>query len=183
MVWITRLTATRPNIATRGARSRLGRGPDDPGILLKADPARTCSRRGSTGGAVRRDAGPTTQQGSTLATQPSEGREATPRTPVHDGLLQERVPAGCTLACPHPTISGVKAKDRAPEQSAELKAWDRDHAWHPNQLRHSMGTQLRREFDLETARGRCSGIPSANTTEIYAERDRTVAARAIEQVG
>jgi integrase len=89
---------------------------------------------------------------------------------------------GCALAFPHPTISGIKSKDRTPEQVAELKVWNQDHSWHPNQLRHSMGTQLRREFDLDTARA-VLGHSNSDTTEIYAERDRTVAMRAIEQVG
>jgi len=55
-------------------------------------------------------------------------------------------------------------------------------SWHSNQLRHSFGTLLRREFDLDTARAGLGHSDSA-TTLIYAERDRAVAARAIEQVG
>jgi len=42
--------------------------------------------------------------------------------------------------------------------------------WHPNQLRHSLGTDVRREFGLEAAQ--CVlGHSKASTTEIYAERD------------
>jgi hypothetical protein len=68
------------------------------------------------------------------------------------GMRPGEVVLICARAFRHPTISAIKAKNRTPEQEAELKGWDRAHAWHPNQLRHSMGTQLRREFDLETAR-------------------------------
>jgi integrase len=92
------------------------------------------------------------------------------------------VRSACARAFPHPTISAIKAKDRSSAQKAELKTWDRAHAWQPNQLRHSMGTQLRREFDLETARA-VLGHSKADTTEIYAERDREVAIKAIEKVG
>ena len=48
--------------------------------------------------------------------------------------------------------------------------------WHPNQLRHSRGTELRRQFGLEAAQVSL-GHAKADVTEIYAERDL---ARAVE---
>jgi integrase len=89
---------------------------------------------------------------------------------------------GCAKACPHPVISKVKRKERTVEHRAQLKEWDREHSWHPNQLRHNVGTQLRKEFGLDTARA-VLGHSKANTTEIYAERDQEVAINAIERVG
>ena len=49
---------------------------------------------------------------------------------------------------------------------AELKKWQSDHRWSPNQLRHAAATEVRKQFGLEAAqiilghsRGRChSGL-------------------------
>ena len=54
--------------------------------------------------------------------------------------------------------------------------------WHPHQLRHSAATQLRREFDAETARA-VLGHSSLDATEIYAEADLERARDAMEKLG
>lgn len=54
--------------------------------------------------------------------------------------------------------------------------------WHPNQLRHSAATNLRREFGVEVARV-VLGHTSAFTTQIYAEADREKAVTAMAAVG
>jgi integrase len=54
--------------------------------------------------------------------------------------------------------------------------------WHPHQLRHNAGTQLRKEFGVEVARI-ILGHSTAFTTEIYAEADREEAKRAMVKVG
>jgi integrase len=54
--------------------------------------------------------------------------------------------------------------------------------WHPHQLRHNAATQLRREFGLDVARA-VLGHSSPVVTEVYAERDGTIAAEAMERVG
>jgi integrase len=89
---------------------------------------------------------------------------------------------GCRRAFPHPVISTVKQKERSPEQWAELKTWEREHAWHPNQLRHNAATRFRKAFGLDVARV-ILGHSSAAVTEIYAEVDREKALRSMEQVG
>src|SRR5262249_41234198 len=89
---------------------------------------------------------------------------------------------GCAKAFPHPTISRMKIKHRSPEQVAELKEWNRKHRWFPNQIRHTAGTKIRARFDLETSKA-VLGHTTSKTTEIYAERDRSVAEDAIEAIG
>ena len=37
------------------------------------------------------------------------------------------------------------------EQRERVKLWRRDHHWHPNQLRHTHGTRVRKEYGLEAA--------------------------------
>jgi len=54
--------------------------------------------------------------------------------------------------------------------------------WHPNQLRHSEATALRKEFGLEVARV-VLGHRSSAVTEVYAELDRGRAAEIMARVG
>ena len=54
--------------------------------------------------------------------------------------------------------------------------------WHPNQLRHSAGTNLRKEFGVELARI-ILGHKTAVTTEIYAEADRSQAMAVVARIG
>ena len=54
--------------------------------------------------------------------------------------------------------------------------------WHPNQLRHSMGTEVRRQYGLEGAQV-VLGHAKANTTEIYAERDQRLAVEIARKLG
>jgi len=55
-------------------------------------------------------------------------------------------------------------------------------AWHPHQLRHNAATWLRREIGVEVTRV-ILGHGRLETTEIYAEADRTKAMAVMEQVG
>jgi integrase len=54
--------------------------------------------------------------------------------------------------------------------------------WHPNQLRHSHGTAIRKRFGLEAAQV-ILGHAKANVTEVYAERDEALAVRVASEVG
>lgn len=54
--------------------------------------------------------------------------------------------------------------------------------WAPNQLRHAAGTEIRREYGAEAARV-ALGHDKLSTTELYAERDRELAARVAAEVG
>jgi len=68
------------------------------------------------------------------------------------------------------------------EQRAELRAWNASHSWHPNQLRHSFATVARRRFGLEAAQVSL-GHAQADVTQVYAERDLTLAARVAAEIG
>jgi integrase len=54
--------------------------------------------------------------------------------------------------------------------------------WHPNQLRHSHATEVRRQFGLEAAQVTL-GHSQANVTQVYAERDLTLAAKVAAAIG
>jgi integrase len=54
--------------------------------------------------------------------------------------------------------------------------------WHPNQIRHTFASEVRRGFGLEAAQV-LLGHARADTTEIYAERDLALAVRVAAEVG
>ena len=68
-------------------------------------------------------------------------------------------------------------------ERSELKAWRKAHRWHPHQLRHVAGTELRRRFGLEAAQ-LVLGHSSAQVTDaVYAERDLQKIGKVMKQVG
>jgi integrase len=69
-----------------------------------------------------------------------------------------------------------------PAKWAALKAWQKDHRFHPHQLRHTAGTKLRKAFGLEAA-GVILGHANMKVTELYAEQDRELADKVMSQVG
>jgi integrase len=54
--------------------------------------------------------------------------------------------------------------------------------WHPNQLRHSAATTIRKQFGLEAAQV-ILGHAKADVTQIYAERDSAKAIEVVKQIG
>jgi integrase len=54
--------------------------------------------------------------------------------------------------------------------------------WHPHQLRHTHGTEIRRQFGLEAAQV-VLGHTSAQVTQIYAERDQAQAVDVAAKIG
>jgi integrase len=73
-------------------------------------------------------------------------------------------------------------KQRREERSKGCKVWRRENIWHPNQLRHSFATLVRKTHGLDAAQV-LLGHASAEVTEIYAEADRARAQRIICEVG
>jgi site-specific recombinase XerC len=54
--------------------------------------------------------------------------------------------------------------------------------WHPNQLRHSAATTIRKTFGLEAAQV-ILGHSRADVTQVYAERDNAKALEVIRKIG
>jgi integrase len=54
--------------------------------------------------------------------------------------------------------------------------------WHPNQLRHSRLTEIRKRFGLEASRV-CGGHREVGVTQHYAEQDRELARSVMAQIG
>ncbi|MBI5725054.1 MAG: site-specific integrase [Planctomycetes bacterium] len=71
----------------------------------------------------------------------------------------------------------------SPNDRADLKSWHKTHRWHPHQLRHVAGTELRKQFGLEAAQ-LVLGHSSAQITDaVYAERDLQKLIDVMKQVG
>jgi integrase len=69
----------------------------------------------------------------------------------------------------------VPAEERR-RLDAEAVAWRKRHCWAPNQLRHLRATEIRTQFGLEASQT-VLGHTTADTTQIYAERDWLLAER------
>lgn len=54
--------------------------------------------------------------------------------------------------------------------------------WHPNQLRHTFATQVRKQHGLEAAQV-LLGHARADVTQVYAERDGALAATVAAKIG
>lgn len=68
------------------------------------------------------------------------------------------------------------------QQRAEVAAWRKAHHWHPNQLRHTYATKIRKEFGLEAAQV-LLGHSRADVTQIYAERNQALAVGIAAKIG
>ncbi len=96
----------------------------------------------------------------------------------------------CDRAFPPPEPLARRADETArewrrrltPEQKEEIREWRRQHRWHPNQLRHTKATEIRREAGLDAARV-ILGHRSAQTSEIYAEIDGQRAIEVMARLG
>ncbi len=63
-----------------------------------------------------------------------------------------------------------------------LRKWRSEHHWSPNRLRHTKGTEVRKDFGLEHAQIYL-GHAAANVTQIYAERDKEKALEVARKIG
>ena len=81
---------------------------------------------------------------------------------------------GCARAFPVPA-------DIADDPPA-VAQWKREHHWTPNQLRHSLATRVRREFDIDAAKT-LLGHSQIGTTQLYAEKDRRRAIEVAKLIG
>lgn len=55
-------------------------------------------------------------------------------------------------------------------------------AWHPNQLRHAFASRVKRQLGIDAARA-ALGHTTADTTQLYLDRDRELARRVALEVG
>lgn len=90
-------------------------------------------------------------------------------------------PIGDLARLPKESVAKWWARLTAQQREA-VKAWRKEHRWHPNQLRHSYATKARKAFSLEHA-GAALGYAKMSVTELYAERDAGLAAAVAARLG
>ena len=85
---------------------------------------------------------------------------------------------------PNPKRKLAERYNRTSYGHAIARACDRAGVprWAPNRLRHAHATKVRREFGLEAA-GAALGHAKMSATEVYAERDATLAATVAAKIG
>jgi integrase len=125
---------------------------------------------------------------------PGSNKKPSPQRPAGDRYdttsYRRAIARACDKAFPPPEELArrkgetVRAwKDRLTDaQKQRLDQWQRDRRWHPHQIRHTAGTELRREFGIEVARI-VLGHRSAAITEVYAELDQAKAHAAMAHMG
>lgn len=73
-------------------------------------------------------------------------------------------------------------KQRREARRQVREKWREQHVWHPNQLRHSFGTEVRKAHGLDAAQV-LLGHQHADVTQVYAEADRLRAQGIIAEIG
>jgi len=68
------------------------------------------------------------------------------------------------------------------EQRSQVQEWQKTCRWSPNQLRHSHGTKVRKQFGLEAAQV-VLGHARADVTQVYAERNTELAVKVASEIG
>ncbi len=68
------------------------------------------------------------------------------------------------------------------KQRKAVKVWRTAHHWHPNQLRHSFATKVRKEYGLEVAQV-LLGHSRADVTQVYAEKNLALASPIMAKIG
>lgn len=92
--------------------------------------------------------------------------------PYNRSNYRDRIRHACQVAFPAP-------KELSKE---DAKAWEKEHRWRPNQLRHSLATEVRKLHGLEAVQA-ALGHADMKTSQIYAERMMHLAVSAIKDVG
>jgi integrase len=121
--------------------------------------------------------------------RPRRNPKRTKRNHYDETSLRNAVYRACDRAFPPPTPLARRAdespeeyKERlTPEQRQELKRWRTTHHWHPNQLRHSRATELRKH-GLDVTKT-ILGHSKVETTQIYAEKDLAAAMELMAKLG
>ncbi len=109
---------------------------------------------------------------SQYARRSKRNRKRPPGNRYSADSYRRAIHRACELAFPVP--------DELPEgQHAD---WRRQHQWAPNRLRHSAATLIRQQFGLEAAQVTL-GHASADVSQIYAERDYSLAANVMAKIG
>jgi integrase len=118
-------------------------------------------------------------------------KRKTPRYPSHAAAnarkrkaSPKRIPGKryTTTAYQTAVRRGVEKANAGREKMAGAGNYEMIPHWHPNQLRHSHATEVRRRFGLEAAQV-VLGHATADVTQLYAERNKALATSVATAIG
>jgi integrase len=112
------------------------------------------------------------KQGHRPGTNRKEAPKRRPKERYTNDSYRRAIHRACDAAFPPPK--------EMPE--TEVKKWQSEHRWSPNQLRHSAATEIRKRFGLEAA-SVILGHSNPSVTLTYAERDLQQAAEIMREIG
>ncbi len=100
------------------------------------------------------------------------------------------VSRACDIVFPPPKLLAQRADETraawiarlTPGEREKVKAWRDEHRWHPNQLRHTFATMIRKAHGLEAVQV-LLGHSRADTSQIYAEKNQSLAAEIVGKIG
>jgi integrase len=131
---------------------------------------------------------------SQRARRPKAGRKRAPRDRYDETTYRNAVYRACDRAFPLPEhlaprlMENGKREGRAAwwarlteAEREEVRDWRKRNRWHPNQLRHSRATELRR-YGLDVVKT-VLGHSKVETSQVYAERDLAKAEEIIREIG
>jgi integrase len=142
----------------------------------------------------RRAARQTPLTPSQCARKPKADRKHGPADRYAVTSYRNAIYRACDRAFPLPAYlaprqeAGGKIESRAAwwtrltdAERQEVRAWRRNHRWHPNRLRHSRATELRR-YGLDVVKT-ILGHSKVETTQIYSEKDMAAAMEVVSKIG
>jgi integrase len=164
-------------------------GPKAQGVLLSylvRDPKTYCFRPCDSEAKRRAEMHAVRKTPVSCGNVPGSNRKhKTKRSPgvyYDTGAYRRAIHRACDKAFPHPKLGSIFRFKFTVDEKLELREWQSNHRWSPNRLRHSAGTEVRREFGLEAAQV-VLGHSRADVTQIYAERDSAKAVEVARQIG
>jgi integrase len=99
-----------------------------------------------------------------------------------DNSYYHAIKRACNKAFPHPGLGHIVRSNFTDAQKQELRDWQSEHHWSPNQLRHAAATEIRKHHGLEAAQV-VLGHSELGVTQVYAERDMGKAIEVARAIG
>jgi site-specific recombinase XerD len=126
--------------------------------------------------------------------RPKARRQRAPGDRYDTHCYRRAIARACDMAFPLPehlsprTLDNGKRESQAAwrkrltdEEREAIRAWRREHRWHPNQLRHSRATELR-SHGLDVVKT-ILGHKKLETTQVYSEKDMAAAMELVSKIG
>lgn len=164
-------------------------GPNAQEVLLRylaRDPSMYCFRPADSEAKRRSEAHANRRTPLSCGNRPGTNRKRKPQRTAREcysaASYRRAIHRACDKAFPHPQLGYKLLSKFTDEQKRELRKWQSEHHWSPNQLRHTAASEIRKEYGLEAAQV-ILGHSQANVTQIYAERDLAKGMEVARQIG